>query len=62
MPSTMVEIMDREPGLSTAPGIYLQFREGQAYTVFDITPEEADRLADNLKQAANKSRKRFLAQ
>lgn len=64
-----VEVMPHEPFLDEKktivhmeqPGMFLQFVEGCGYTVFNLTPNEAESLAKILVQGAKATRKAFNA-
>lgn len=53
------EANPHEPDIFDEPGVYLQFVEGCGYTVFTLTPEEAEQYADMLKASAKASREAF---
>lgn len=56
-PSLYEEEEDR--GVIRKPMMYLQRVEGCGYIVMELTPDEADQLADALKLHAVHTRKRF---
>lgn len=63
------EVIAQEPFIPTQgkesiemyekPGVTLQFVEGCGYTVFNLTPEEADELVKQLQYAAMLTRLKF---
>lgn len=54
-----VEIMDSCPENTSGsiPYLWFQFVEGCGYTDYRMTPDEADKVADMLKTAAERIRK-----
>lgn len=55
----VAEAVAQEPDIFDEEGVYVQFIEGCGYHVFDMTPDEADTLADRIKEAAAATRKAF---
>ena len=55
----LVEVSDFSPDIHDEPGMYLQFVEGCGYTVYEITPDEAEKLAALLLAKAKETRKNF---
>lgn len=54
-----IMVFEKEDGDYDAPGLWLQFVQGCGYTPYQLTANEADKLADILKKGAAKSRKSF---
>jgi len=55
----LAECMPFSPDIHKEPGMYLQFVEGCGYHVYTLTPDEADKLAEMLRQTAEQSRREF---
>ncbi len=51
-----IEILGFEPDIHDIPGMYLQVVEGCGYQVYELTPDEARKLASELlKEADNQT-------
>lgn len=53
------EASGHTPDIHDEPGVYVQFIEGCGYDVYTLTPDEADTLADRIREAAAETRKAF---
>lgn len=53
------EIDPFDPDIYAEPGVCLQIADGCGYTVYELTPEEAEAIAKALINAAAKTRKAF---
>ena len=54
-----VEVQEFGPDIHEGPGMYLQFVDGCGYTVYTLSPDEAEALAKMLTTAAETTRKLF---
>lgn len=57
----LAEATAHSPDIFDEPGVYVQFIEGCGYHPYTMTPDEADRLADRIREAAAKTREAFAA-
>ena len=55
------EVQEFGPDIHDGPGMYLQFVDGCGYTVYTLSPDEAEALAKMLTEAAELTRKLFQA-
>lgn len=55
----LVEAVAHDPNIFDEAGIYVQFIEGCGYSPYTMTPDEADALADRIKEAAAETRRMF---
>lgn len=53
------ETMSFDPDIHDIPGVYLQIVDGCGYTVYEMTPEEAETVAKMLIASAAETRKNF---
>ena len=48
-----LEVMPFSPDIHDGPGVYLQSVEGCGYLVYELTPDEARKLAKSLIESAD---------
>lgn len=56
---TRLEVLEFSPDIHDEPGLYLQRVEGCGYYIMQMTPEQAETLAQELLEVAEESRAAF---